>query len=183
VDAADMSKSLPPQSVLQEMFEYSVITGALYWRVSPSRCVKAGSVAGSLEATFNGKVYRRISVANSAYMAHRLIWRLVTGEDPAALPIDHVNGDGSDNAWHNLRLLAAAAENSHNRQLASDNTSGCTGVSWDKQKRKWIARIMANGSRRFLGHFPTPEEAHRAYLRAKRELHPSAPAHHFAGVQ
>jgi hypothetical protein len=182
MDAAAMKKPLPSQSNLQERFEYSVITGALHWRTSPHHTVKVGTIAGNLGTTRRHGRYRRIKIANENYPAHRIIWCLVTGEDPGVMQVDHINGDSSDNSWHNLRLVTPS-ENGHNQRLASDNKSGYTGVCWNRQHEKWGAFIGVNGKQRFLGRFATPEEAHQAYLKAKRELHPSAPARHFAGVQ
>jgi hypothetical protein len=93
--------------------------------------------------------------------------------------VDHADRDPSHNAWHNLRLVTKA-ENGHNQWLAINNTSGYTGVSWDKTRGKWRAHIKAHDKQRTIGRFATPEEAHQAYLKAKLKLHPTAPAHHFA---
>ena len=44
------------------------------------------------------------------------------------------------------------------------------GYSWDNQKQKWKARIKINQRIRHLGYFDNENEAHEAYLKAKREL-------------
>ena len=44
------------------------------------------------------------------------------------------------------------------------------GYSWDNQKQKWKARIKINQRIRHLGYFDTEEQAHEAYLTAKRQL-------------
>jgi hypothetical protein len=43
------------------------------------------------------------------------------------------------------------------------------GYSWNNQKKKWGARIKINGRLKHIGFFDTDEEAHQAYLVAKRE--------------
>jgi hypothetical protein len=43
------------------------------------------------------------------------------------------------------------------------------GYSWNNQKKKWGARIKVNGKLKHLGFFEKKEEAHQAYLVAKRE--------------
>ena len=44
------------------------------------------------------------------------------------------------------------------------------GYTWNNQRNKWWARIrMPDGRQRHLGFFGTEEEAHNAYLVAKRE--------------
>jgi len=44
------------------------------------------------------------------------------------------------------------------------------GYSWDAQKQKWKARIKVAQRLRHLGYFDREEDAHQAYLVAKREL-------------
>jgi hypothetical protein len=51
------------------------------------------------------------------------------------------------------------------------NSSGYKGVSFHKQKQKWVAQIRANGSSKFLGFFSTPEEDYKKYCDTAIELH------------
>jgi hypothetical protein len=44
------------------------------------------------------------------------------------------------------------------------------GYSWDNQKQKWKARIKINQRLHHLGYFDNEEQAHEAYLTAKRQL-------------
>ena len=43
------------------------------------------------------------------------------------------------------------------------NTSRYRGVSWHKQKSKWVAQIGIDGSTKHLGYFESEEDAARAY--------------------
>lgn len=52
----------------------------------------------------------------------------------------------------------------------NDNTSGVTGVCWNVESKKWIARIGTNGERKYLGRFSTLDEAKAAYSLAKSRL-------------
>lgn len=54
-------------------------------------------------------------------------------------------------------------------QLYTHNTSGITGVRWDEKRGKWRAGIYANGRERYLGIFPTVEEAIAARQAAEVE--------------
>ena len=50
-------------------------------------------------------------------------------------------------------------QNCMNQNKRSNNTSGYTGVLWDKAKNKWMARIKVNYKQIFLGYYDTLEEA------------------------
>ena len=47
------------------------------------------------------------------------------------------------------------------------------GVRYRKSRisKPYEACIKVNGKNKYLGNYSTPEEAHQAYLTAKRELH------------
>lgn len=66
--------------------------------------------------------------------------------------IDHINNKKNDNRKINLRKVTDS-QNNMNRKLRSNNTSGVTGVYWDKSSQKWFAQIVANKEKKFLGYF------------------------------
>jgi len=100
--------------------------------------------------------------------ASRIIWKLVTGDDPSA-QVDHKNLNRADNRWCNLRL-GTNAQNQWNRGVGRANTSGFKGVH-RRPSGRYQARIGTHGSRINLGHFPTPEGARAAYAKAAKRLH------------
>lgn len=154
---------------IRRLLTYDQSTGLFRWRGSPSNFVKAGRAAGSL----TDRGYLRVMLKGKSYLAHRLAWLIVHGEWPRG-EIDHINGVRVDNRMSNLRAVSRN-ENSQNLHKAPSNnkSSGLLGASFVKQCGRWVARIRVDGKRIHLGHFATAEQAHQAYLDAKRRLHPA----------
>lgn len=84
--------------------------------------------------------------------------------------IDHVDGDGLNNQRSNLRT-ATVGQNSKNRRLNKNNSSGFKGVHWNKQRGKWQAQIKVNYEMVYLGLHETIEDAKEAYKSASLNLH------------
>ena len=136
-------KALPPASELWELFDYKPLTGELVRR-------RFNRVVTGYQVTVN----------SYPYLKHRLIWKWVTGIDPAK-DIDHRNVSDTDNSWHNLRL-ATNQQNSCNRK----QTKGYT-----RNQNKWMAQIMKKGKCYNLGRYDTEAEARAAYEEASKRLH------------
>lgn len=79
--------------------------------------------------------------------------------------VDHINNNPLDNRRANLRL-ANKAQNSQNRPLQANNTSGYKGVSYCQGK--WQAYIKVKGNKINLGTFTLKEEAAFAYNQAAK---------------
>lgn len=84
--------------------------------------------------------------------------------------VDHIDGNGLNNQRHNLRR-ATRSQNSMNRGVRSDNTTGSKGVNWEQSSQKYRVRIGVNGRRFHVGRFDSLEEATQAYEEKARELH------------
>jgi len=85
---------------------------------------------------------------------HRIILGI-----PNDKQVDHIDGNGLNNQRVNLRSCTNA-ENMRNRHgLTASNTSGYRGVSWNKSRGKFQARIRVNGLAVYLGRFTTAVEA------------------------
>jgi hypothetical protein len=78
-----------------------------------------------------------------------LLW--MNGELPSE-DVRHINRDKSDNRFSNLKEVTRS-ESQATRKLGCRNTSGCTGVIWDKKANKWLTYIWMNGKRKKLGLF------------------------------
>jgi hypothetical protein len=157
------ARPLPPHSELKQYFEYHITSGKLY-RVCYDKHRGVLASHSFRELTPNTPYgYCVVRYKGVLYKAHRIIWCLVTGDDPGAFEIDHIDRDPSNNSWLNLRL-ASSAQQALNRKVRSDSTSSLRGVL--KTGSKYQAKIQRNGVRVHLGTFETKEQAARAYLAA-----------------
>lgn len=71
---------------------------------------------------------------------------------------DHLSRNHDDNRRCNI-VLKNNAENAKNRDLSINNTSGKTGVYYDKETKKWIANITVDYKTIYLGRFDDFDDA------------------------
>ena len=150
---------------LREVLHYDPETGVFTWKVKASNRIKVGDIAGTIVKSG----YISISIDADMIRAHRLAWLYMNDEWPVG-DIDHIDGNRANNALSNLRDVSRSKNLQNLKRAHSDNkASGLLGVYADK--KKWAASLTLNGKRFRLGVFDSPEEAHIAYLEAKRKLH------------
>ena len=168
----------PTPQVLRELLRYEPETGKLFWLPRPRnmfRCDKdfrqwnAKNANREALTADTGRGYRRGRVLFQSVRAHRAIWAMQTGQWPEDV-IDHINGNGMDNRWANLRA-ASKSQNSHNARRRTDNKTGVKGVTKIANAQKWRAEIRVGGRGKYLGVFNCVTAAAIAYARASAELH------------
>ena len=174
-----MTRSILPDIMyLRECFEYQPETGILAWRYRPLahfihnpeperrwkiwNSNEAFREAGSAQKYTGGKIYRSIRLNDTPLLGHRLIWKLVTSQEPPFI-IDHRDGDGLNNRWSNLRAATERQNrfNSLGRERKIDSLP--KGVFWLHDGPRYRASITLNRKNIHLGCFSTAEEAHKAY--------------------
>lgn len=153
--------------VLRSYLDYDKGTGVFTWRVSTRNGYQAGDVAGG---TKDARGYRLIGLKGHRYLAHRLAWLHVTGRWPVG-QVDHRDTDPSNNRWTNLRDATATVNRQNRRKAQRFNRTGLLGVTWDPVWKKYRSNITVAGRQKFLGRHETAEQAHAAYIAAKRQLH------------
>jgi hypothetical protein len=130
----------------------------------------AGSFAGGIIKS-SCKKYLIISINKKRYCAHRLAWFYMTGNWPK-YQIDHIDGNGLNNSWGNLRDVDGFI-NHKNMRLKSCNTSGFCGVWYNRKNKKWCSEIKVDLKKISLGSFVEKEDAisARAFANIKYGFH------------
>jgi len=142
-------------------------TGLFIRRIATSQNTKAGELAGNIDSLG----YRVIGILGIQIRAHRIAYKLMTGEwPPAGFDIDHVNGIKDDNSWDNLRL-ATRGQNRRNIALSVANKSGVKGVSWHKATSTWRVCVMLDKKQYSGGYFTKLEDAEYAAKQLRAKLH------------
>lgn len=102
---------------------------------------------------------------NNIISMHRLIMGF-----PDGLEIDHIGGRATknDNRKSNLRI-ATHSQNLKNVGVRANNTSGVTGVYFDKQTKKWRVSIKADNKTIYLGRFENFEDAVQTRKQAEKK--------------
>jgi hypothetical protein len=184
-EVAVQTKELPSQTELSALLRYEPKTGLLFWKKrtedmfkdaghsAAHTCSKWNSRFAGREALTKVNVGYRCGRLNYRYvLAHRVIWKLVTGED--AVEVDHIDGDRSNNRWSNLRSVTSSG-NRRNSAKRSDNTTGVVGVVWNSARGKWMAGTHLHSGYQYLGLFDSFDDAVAARKAAEREndFHPN----------
>lgn len=144
----------------REWFIYDRLTGIVCWRKTASNRAPAGSaVTSRMVNVKRNLVYLGARLKGRWHPAHRIAFVLTTGRVPKL--IDHINHNGEDNRWCNLREVTQS-QNSANARTQRTKTIPLKGVS--QHGSNYRARIRVNYKLKNIGTFKTPEEAHAAYV-------------------
>lgn len=154
---------LPTKERLCELFEY-MDGGRLRRKISAGN-QKYGTVTTGKQELSG---YCRMLVDGNGYLFHRVIWRLIYGDEPKF--IDHINNVRNDNRIENLRRVDKSSNCQHQLKPKS-NTSGFIGVSWYKNSSKWKVSICKRGKASAIGYFANIKDAVLAYNEKCNELH------------
>ena len=146
----------PSPEEVKKFFEYDKDTGDILH--------KGTLYNATISSKRSHSTYKQVYAAGVLVPATHIAFVLVTGRWPDKF-IDHIDGDGENNKWSNLRE-AERWQNMANQRLNIKNSSGYKGVHMSHGK--WQARIQVQGKRMHLGYFATKEEASGAYIAAAK---------------
>lgn len=158
-------KSRPSAEQIRNIIDYNPDTGEFRWKNRLSNGREAGSIAGCL----NTLGYWQMCILGHKCYGHRVAWMYVNGEWPGQ-EIDHIDGNPANNRISNLRLASRSTNIQNVTKIVKKTQSGIVGVHLTKNG-KFSSKVMLNYKSINLGVFDTAEEAHTAYVAAKREIH------------
>ena len=103
---------------------------------------------------------------NKLVRLHRIIMNVYD----ESIDVDHIHGKETrnDNRKSNLRLCEQQ-QNSMNHAINKRNTSGATGVSFDKQTNKWVVHITFKMKTIKIGRYDNFEDAVKARKEAEEK--------------
>lgn len=97
------------------------------------------------------------------YYMHRVIMNC-----PDNMVIDHIDHNPLNNQKNNLRIVTQQ-QNTINKRIQSNNSSGYAGLSFRKDTKKWKTRITFNGKEIALGCFILKCQAVKARKEAEEK--------------
>ena len=151
------------QAVLRASLSYDPDTGLFRWARNVRNKVRAGQIAGSIDA----KGYIDIGLNGGRYKAHVLAWLYVHGEWPPS-KLDHKDRNKGNNRILNLRP-ATPSENGRNVVRTPRGQYG-PGITRSRTG-KFYAQICVEGRRFYSQHKLTPAEAVLAHIELQRQHH------------
>lgn len=158
---------------VSNLLRYEHETGRLYRMAHtprPKRGHSPQSTLGEIRRKPNANGYIAISILGKSFYAHRVAWLMHYGNWPNA-PLDHINGDKTDNRIANLRICDSSTNQQNIRSAKAGNAAGLLGVTLDPESGRFVAQISYNRQHIHLGRFDSADLAHAAYLGAKRAIH------------
>lgn len=99
--------------------------------------------------------YYQIVISYKMYKVHRILFeKYYSMKIPSDKCIDHINRIKTNNRIENLRMISRI-ENSQNRSIQINNTSGYKNINWKKDTNKWGVRL----SNKIYGSFDDLQQA------------------------
>lgn len=163
-----MSSKKLTQKYLKSILDYDFETGVFSWKERGPFPHRLNARFVGNKAGYSSHGYKKIGIDYKQYYLHHLAWLYMHGVMPER--IDHIDGDGTNNAIWNLRV-ATQSQNGCNKRKPSNNSSGYKGVFYNNREKRWHARISKQGKQYHIGTFKCPKAAHEAYCKKAEELH------------
>jgi hypothetical protein len=152
-------------SRLKELLTFNISTGGFSWRVK-----RGNKAAGQPAGTVCGTGYVVIQLDGHGYKAHHLVWLWHKEEWPKT-DLDHADTNKTNNQLTNLRLASASQNGANKSPKTGKMYSDAKGVSYDKNRDKWVAGIGVENRWLNLGRYDSEVAAIEAYQKAAVTLY------------
>lgn len=116
--------------------------------------------------------YGQIREQGRSYLAHRLSYEWHYGAIPDGMQVDHICRSRSCVNPDHLRLATDGLNKQNLGGERGNSKSGIRGVSWNRSRKKWVARGAVDGRVTQLGYFSSIEKATTAITEWRRENMP-----------
>ncbi len=106
-----------------------------------------------------------------AHKIHRLVSFAFLDRNDEHTDVDHIDHNRGNNRVNNLRWVTSS-ENQRNRSICTTNTSGVSGVCFDKRENSWCASWYDEDKRKFKSFSVKKygdEEAHQLAINYRKE--------------
>lgn len=163
-----MGKSFS-QKDLREKLKYDSETGLFYTLRKTARSAK-----GDVVSSVRKDGYRRVNVFGGKFLAHRLAWFYMFGVWPDS-DIDHIDGDPSNNAFANLRVVTRSENIQNQRKVRRNSKTGINGICWDAARCAYRVQLKILGKVKCGGYFADIDDAVIALKALKAQWHPFSP--------
>lgn len=150
--------------IINDFPDYMISNYGHVWSNKTNRYLKL------INHNSNNMIYKKVDlmkdgVRHQGKLVHRLVAEAFIDNPLGLTDVDHLNGITSDNHFTNLEWKTHR-DNMINHKIRTDNSSGISGVSWDRRgssrnpatSKHWKAKIFHNGSE-ISKLFKTLEEA------------------------
>lgn len=162
-----MAQAILDIARLRALLSYDPETGIFRWLVNRPPNKTAGKEAGSPD----DDGYLRIGIDRRRYRAHRLAWFYVHGVWPQ-MELDHKDTDRTNNRIANLREATRTVNQQNIRKSPAKASTLPMGVTMGTSAKNPYAAQISMGNRKVrIGSYASEQEAHEAYLAAKRQMH------------
>jgi hypothetical protein len=147
-----------------------------YVAIVSNRDYRRVMTAGTWHANVSSKnktIYAECSFRQTDGTWHQVkMHRFILSVTDSKVEVDHRDRNGLNNTRRNLRK-ATRSQNARNKSMQVNNTTGVSGVTWHKHRKKYQVNLGFQGKQLYFGLFGTLEEATRVVQSAKKKLHKS----------
>ena len=173
-----LNKETLTQELLKSMLFYNPDDGVFTWCERDVKWFKTQRDCNAWNTRYSNKeagslnkkrMYITIHIFKKRYSCHHLAYFYMTGKWPKE-DIDCIDGDYTNVRFNNIRECSRS--DTRYKTIKPIGNNELIGAHFHKKTGKYTSAIKSNGKVTILGLFNTQEEAHQAYVEAKRQISP-----------